>query len=293
MNFFKRIFKANDTKETLNSLANINISSNEKIEEPTVQESDQSKENTETRKLTEEEKSKLIERFARDGDSFDNNNIDGFDPLLEDAARLIVQSQSGSAAFLQRRMKLGYNRAGRLMDQLEQIGIVGPNLGSKLRDVLIKTDAEFEHYLENDFKFYKTEMPIFYETHRIEIEEKRQKFQEEQRQQQIQHEKNLIKREFLEKERKKQLQREVYKELLDEGVISNQSTDKDWSREPIPQDIMDKVWNRDGGRCVKCGSQENLEFDHIIPFSKGGANTYRNLQILCKKCNVEKSNKIG
>ena len=89
------------------------------------------------------------------------------------------------------------------------------------------------------------------------------------------------------------MQREVYKELLDEEVISNQSIDKEWSREPIPQDIMDKVWNRDRGRCVKCGSQENLEFDHIIPFSKGGANTYRNLQILCKKCNIEKSNKIG
>ncbi|MEI6823714.1 MAG: HNH endonuclease [Bacteroidota bacterium] len=56
---------------------------------------------------------------------------------------------------------------------------------------------------------------------------------------------------------------------------------------------MDKVWNRDGGKCVKCGSQENLEFDHIIPFSKGGSSTYRNIQILCKKCNIEKSNKIG
>ncbi|MEI8270115.1 MAG: HNH endonuclease [bacterium] len=56
---------------------------------------------------------------------------------------------------------------------------------------------------------------------------------------------------------------------------------------------MDKVWNRDGGRCVNCGSQENLEFDHIIPFSKGGATTYRNMQLLCKKCNIDKSNKLG
>jgi 5-methylcytosine-specific restriction endonuclease McrA len=64
-------------------------------------------------------------------------------------------------------------------------------------------------------------------------------------------------------------------------------------REAIPQDVQDKVWLRDGGKCVKCGSSENLEFDHIIPFSKGGANTYRNLQLLCEKCNREKSNKIG
>ncbi len=64
------------------------------------------------------------------------------DPLFEDAAKLIVISQSGSTALLQRRMKLGYNRAGRLMDQLEAAGIVGPNQGSIVREVLIKTDEE-------------------------------------------------------------------------------------------------------------------------------------------------------
>jgi S-DNA-T family DNA segregation ATPase FtsK/SpoIIIE len=69
------------------------------------------------------------------------------DSLFEDAARLIVSSQSGSTSLLQRRMKLGYNRAGRLMDQLEAAGIVGPNQGSKTRDVLIKTDAELEAHL--------------------------------------------------------------------------------------------------------------------------------------------------
>ena len=79
---------------------------------------------------------------------------------------------------------------------------------------------------------------------------------------------------------------------MEQGIIS---TDDDTNnfREPIPQDIQDKVWNRDGGKCVKCGSQEKLEFDHIIPFSKGGSNTYRNLQILCEKCNRSKRNNIG
>lgn len=61
----------------------------------------------------------------------------------------------------------------------------------------------------------------------------------------------------------------------------------------IPQDVKDKVWNRDGGKCVECGSNQNLEFDHIIPFSKGGANTYRNLQLLCESCNRSKSDSIG
>ncbi len=61
----------------------------------------------------------------------------------------------------------------------------------------------------------------------------------------------------------------------------------------IPTKIKDNVWNRDGGKCVECGSNENLEFDHIIPFSEGGANTYRNLQLLCEPCNRKKSNNIG
>jgi DNA segregation ATPase FtsK/SpoIIIE, S-DNA-T family len=70
------------------------------------------------------------------------------DSLFEDAARLIVQNQIGSTSLLQRRMKLGYNRAGRLMDQLEAAGIVGPNQGSKARDVLIKTEMDLQQHLE-------------------------------------------------------------------------------------------------------------------------------------------------
>jgi S-DNA-T family DNA segregation ATPase FtsK/SpoIIIE len=70
------------------------------------------------------------------------------DPLFEEAARLIVQNQVGSTSLIQRRMKLGYNRAGRLMDQLEAAGVVGANQGSKAREVLIKTEAELLEYLD-------------------------------------------------------------------------------------------------------------------------------------------------
>ena len=69
------------------------------------------------------------------------------DPLFEEAARLIVQNQLGSTSLIQRRMKLGYNRAGRLMDQLEAAGVVGPGQGSKPRDVLIKSEMELDQYL--------------------------------------------------------------------------------------------------------------------------------------------------
>ncbi len=71
------------------------------------------------------------------------------DTLFEDAARLIVASQVGSTSLLQRRMKLGYNRAGRLMDQLEAAGIVGGNQGSKAREVLVKTEADLQQMLDS------------------------------------------------------------------------------------------------------------------------------------------------
>jgi len=63
-------------------------------------------------------------------------------------------------------------------------------------------------------------------------------------------------------------------------------------RQPIPDDVKILVWQRDGGRCVKCGSQKNLEYDHIIPLSKGGGNTARNLQLLCEDCNRAKGGNL-
>lgn len=69
------------------------------------------------------------------------------DELFEDAARIIVQNQMGSTSLIQRRLKLGYNRAGRLMDQLEEAGIVGENIGSKAREVKFKTEMELDNYL--------------------------------------------------------------------------------------------------------------------------------------------------
>ncbi|QEM08623.1 FtsK/SpoIIIE family DNA translocase [Mucilaginibacter rubeus] len=73
---------------------------------------------------------------------------DDRDPMFEDAARLIVLHQQGSTSLIQRKMKLGYNRAGRIIDQLEAAGIVGPFEGSKARDVLYPDEYSLERYLE-------------------------------------------------------------------------------------------------------------------------------------------------
>ncbi|MDV3309011.1 MAG: DNA translocase FtsK, partial [Cyclobacteriaceae bacterium] len=73
------------------------------------------------------------------------------DALFEDAARLIVQHQQGSTSLIQRKLKLGYNRAGRLIDQLEAAGIVGPFEGSKAREVLIRDEVSLEQLL-NELK---------------------------------------------------------------------------------------------------------------------------------------------
>lgn len=64
-------------------------------------------------------------------------------------------------------------------------------------------------------------------------------------------------------------------------------------RDVIPEDVKLVVWARDGGACVRCGSQQDLHFDHIIPVAKGGGNSAANIQILCEACNLRKGDKIA
>ncbi len=71
------------------------------------------------------------------------------DDLFEDAARLVVGNQHGSTSMIQRRLKLGYNRAGRIMDQMEALGIVGGSVGSKPREVLFYSEVELDTFLKN------------------------------------------------------------------------------------------------------------------------------------------------
>jgi hypothetical protein len=64
------------------------------------------------------------------------------------------------------------------------------------------------------------------------------------------------------------------------------------SRPNLTNALMSEIWIRDGGKCVECDSQEDLEFDHIVPFSKGGSTTAENLRILCRHCNRSRGNRI-
>jgi S-DNA-T family DNA segregation ATPase FtsK/SpoIIIE len=93
----------------------------------------------------------LLPEYSGDDDDMNSKSfaLSELDDMFEDAARLVVQNQHGSTSMIQRRLKLGYNRAGRIMDQMEALGIVGPSEGSKPREVLIYDEMELERYLED------------------------------------------------------------------------------------------------------------------------------------------------
>ena len=91
----------------------------------------------------------LPEYSGEDGNVSGEVDLSDRDALFEEAARVIVQHQQGSASLLQRRLKLGYNRAGRIIDQLEAAGIIGPFEGSKARQVLIADEMSLEQLLKD------------------------------------------------------------------------------------------------------------------------------------------------
>jgi len=262
---------------------------------------DESKEIVLTEQEVQEYINQEINERSSDEPKFDFDSTD-FDPLFKEAAKVIVESQQGSAALLQRKLLLGYNRASRLIDDLEMTGIIGSFDGENARKVNIPNihqlklffqlgkiqNKRLNHFKENILPFHEE----FIASKVIEIKKDKEIAAENELKEFIKRKILSEENEKLEKERIRLLKNQVRKELIDEGIILSLD-ESDLKRQPIPQDILDKVWNRDGGKCVKCGSQEKIEFDHIIPFSKGGSNTYRNLQILCEKCNRQKSNSIG
>lgn len=139
-----------------------------------------------------------------------------------------------------------------------------------------------DQYNLEDLSNWETEQDNIYNAYQE--RERRKRIAEEEAE-----ERRRIAEKIKAKQRRRQLEKEVRQELIDSGVLFGDKT----KRPPIPREVADAVWRRDGGRCVYCGSTENLQYDHIIPFSKGGATTLENLQLLCQKCNLDKSNHIG
>ncbi|MCR9173461.1 MAG: HNH endonuclease [bacterium] len=159
-----------------------------------------------------------------------------------------------------------------------------------------KEREELERKLEDERKkqneeFEKKQKLIDLEKQKKILEEKRQQ-DKIARQERIDREyKERIKRDLLRKEREKELASEAIKELEAEGKLSKDHFKKH-DRKPIPSHIKQAVWKRDREQCVNCGSQKDLEFDHIVPVSKGGSNSLKNIQLLCLSCNRTKTNKI-
>lgn len=201
-----------------------------------------------------------------------------YDSLFEEVARYAVTNGSISIAEIQRNFEVGFNRAGRIMTQLERAGIVSLQYGIDPRKILFSNIVDLEKYLESG-AYHKASVSS--------EEEERHRLLYQQAQQE--REKVSIALRIKEKYRRQQLEKIVRQELIDSGELFGEQP----KRPPIPREIVDAVYKRDGGRCVFCGSTQNLQLDHIIPFSKGGATTLDNMQLLCQKCNIEKSNKIG
>ena len=99
-------------------------------------------------------------------------------------------------------------------------------------------------------------------------------------------------RDFAHVQGNKKITLEVADKALKMLLPADETREANGSRAAIPSDVRREVWRRDEGKCVKCGSRENLEYDHIIPVSKGGSNTARNIELLCEKHNREKRDSI-
>jgi hypothetical protein len=183
--------------------------------------------------IDEAEIERIIDLFAKDEYSLADTELTRTDPLLLEAARLVVQIQQGSISLIQRKLSIEYNRARRIIDQLEELGIVGPFLGDTARKIHFKDLYELEVYLKLNPNL-KTKGEIFYEKHKEKIDLRRSEYFKFQQIENDHLEKEEFKRQMIEKERKKRLHKEALQELIESGDIFNSYTDKNGKREIIP-----------------------------------------------------------
>ena len=208
------------------------------------------------------------------------NNSDLSTDIVKQVAYYCLRENNTQTSCIKRDFNFSYRQTGKIMDVLEKMGIIRSVRNHPfIKELSVSSFEEIDAIFNNESIL--TDDVVTQNKVNVDSEPDSRKTWMEQ-------EKQRIKENILKQRELRELRKKAKEELIAEGLIENTKR-----REPIPQHVQDTVWRRDGGKCVKCGSQENLEFDHIIPLSKGGSNTVRNIQLLCQKCNREKSNKIG
>ncbi|OGX26531.1 MAG: hypothetical protein A3J51_05880 [Omnitrophica WOR_2 bacterium RIFCSPHIGHO2_02_FULL_45_21] len=156
------------------------------------------------------------------------------------------------------------------------------SLSPEEREVLIKK----ERIMLREFLIKETQNSLVI-LRRIRTEEDKERIEEERCKKENIFRK--LKEEESQKLRMERLRQKARQEVLEEEFKEIPENER---VRFISEDVKELVWRRDQGKCVKCGSKEKLEFDHIIPFSKGGSDTARNIQLLCEKCNRSKHDSI-
>ena len=116
---------------------------------------------------------RMIDELVKE--DFENSDYLKTDPMLYDAARLVVQKQKGSTSLIQRIFSIGYNRAGSIIDQLEEFGIVGPFLGDTARTVNYRTITDIENYFKK-YPNFRSKKELFYEQHKELIDQRKKEY---------------------------------------------------------------------------------------------------------------------
>ena len=175
-----------------------------------------------------------LDIFNEHFDTIGSIDLSNRDPLFEDAARLIVIQQQGSTSLIQRKFAIGYNRAGRIMDQLEVAGIVGSFEGNNGRQILITDIYSLEEKLkildvarEIDLKLkdeIRAKFADLINSKKTNLKDAFYKEKEDAENVAIELEKEQIRKELLEKERLRNLRRQVKKELVESGHITQGET---------------------------------------------------------------------
>lgn len=199
--------------------------------------------------------------------------IKDLDFIFEDVALYAVINKEISAATIQREFKVGFNRAYRIIMQLEHANIIRSSQTGLSFDILIPDESSLMAKFE-ELKWRGEEYggPFALSKEELLKEEEKIRLQEDEFAKQVLlHQKQEIAKKLKEKYQKQALEKIVRQELIDSGELFGTQP----KRPPIPREVVDAVYKRDSGRCVYCGSTENLQLDHIIPFSKGGSDNHR------------------